>query len=151
MEGTVACAGRGRASQPAERGSTSPERDPGTVAEAHPPGRAMPIRVMGEEFALYRGETGEPHLVGSRRAHRARQLSTGLGDRLLHPPACITAGTTPPCVSALSSRSNMIGSGAEARTRSYPTRSWRADLRLNQRRSPPAAGAANLRLRATDC
>jgi 5,5'-dehydrodivanillate O-demethylase len=41
------------------------------------PGRAVPIRVMGENFTLYRGENGTPHLVGDRCAHRGTQLSVG--------------------------------------------------------------------------
>ena len=32
---------------------------------------------MGEDFTLYRGESGNPHLVGSRCAHRGTQLSVG--------------------------------------------------------------------------
>ena len=40
-------------------------------------GRAVPIRVMGENFTLYRGENGTPHLVGDRCAHRGTQLSVG--------------------------------------------------------------------------
>jgi 5,5'-dehydrodivanillate O-demethylase oxygenase subunit len=41
------------------------------------PGHAKPIQVMSEEFTLYRGEGGEPHLVAFRCAHRGTQLSTG--------------------------------------------------------------------------
>jgi 5,5'-dehydrodivanillate O-demethylase oxygenase subunit len=41
------------------------------------PGHAKPIRVMSEDFTLYRGESGEPHLVDFRCAHRGTQLSTG--------------------------------------------------------------------------
>ena len=41
------------------------------------PGHAVPIRVMGENFTLYRGEHGTPHLVGDRCAHRGTQLSVG--------------------------------------------------------------------------
>ena len=40
-------------------------------------GMAMPVKVMNEEFTLYRGETGTPHLVGFRCAHRGTQLSSG--------------------------------------------------------------------------
>ena len=46
-------------------------------AESLKPGWAKPIRVMGEEFTLYRGETGIPHIVGFRCAHRGMQLSAG--------------------------------------------------------------------------
>ena len=41
------------------------------------PGRALPLRVMSEDFTLYRGEGGAPHLVAFRCAHRGTQLSTG--------------------------------------------------------------------------
>ncbi len=41
------------------------------------PGRAKPIRRLGEDFTLYRGEDGAPHLVAFRCAHRGTQLSTG--------------------------------------------------------------------------
>ncbi|MBM2811214.1 MAG: hypothetical protein HW416_1973, partial [Chloroflexi bacterium] len=41
------------------------------------PGRATPIHIMGEDFTLYRGETGTPHIVAFRCAHRGTQLSTG--------------------------------------------------------------------------
>lgn len=40
-------------------------------------GRPLPIRILGEDFTLYRGESGKPHLVGSRCAHRGTQLSVG--------------------------------------------------------------------------
>lgn len=41
------------------------------------PGRAIPIRVMSEDFTLYRGEGGTPHLTAFRCPHRGTQLSTG--------------------------------------------------------------------------
>jgi len=41
------------------------------------PGAAKPIRVMSEDFTLYRGEAGTPHVVAFRCAHRGTQLSTG--------------------------------------------------------------------------
>ena len=40
-------------------------------------GRAKPIKLMSEEFTLYRGEGGLPHLLAFRCAHRGTQLSTG--------------------------------------------------------------------------
>jgi 5,5'-dehydrodivanillate O-demethylase len=40
-------------------------------------GRPLPIRILGEEFTLYRGDSGKPHLVGPRCAHRGTQLSVG--------------------------------------------------------------------------
>jgi len=41
------------------------------------PGQALPIRIMDEEFTLYRGESGTAYLVGNRCAHRGTQLSAG--------------------------------------------------------------------------
>lgn len=46
-------------------------------AEDLVPGRAVPIRIMSEDFTLYRGESGAAHVVASRCAHRGTQLSTG--------------------------------------------------------------------------
>ncbi|HZU05086.1 MAG TPA: Rieske 2Fe-2S domain-containing protein, partial [Chloroflexota bacterium] len=46
-------------------------------AEDLPPGRAVPIRIMSEDFTLYRGESGAPHVLAFRCAHRGTQLSTG--------------------------------------------------------------------------
>lgn len=42
-----------------------------------PPAHAKPIRIMGEDFTLYRGEGGTPHVVAFRCAHRGTQLSAG--------------------------------------------------------------------------
>jgi len=41
------------------------------------PGHATPIRIMSENFTLYRGEGGVPHVVAFRCAHRGTQLSVG--------------------------------------------------------------------------
>jgi 5,5'-dehydrodivanillate O-demethylase len=41
------------------------------------PGHAKPLRIMSEEFTLYRGEDGAPHVLAFRCAHRGTQLSTG--------------------------------------------------------------------------
>src|SRR6478672_7692047 len=38
-------------------------------------GRAVPIQIMSEHLTLYRGESGAPHLVDFRCAHRGTQLS----------------------------------------------------------------------------
>lgn len=50
---------------------------PVSLSDAVGPGRAIPIKVLGEEFTLYRGEGGTPHLVAGRCAHRNTQLSLG--------------------------------------------------------------------------
>jgi 5,5'-dehydrodivanillate O-demethylase len=42
-----------------------------------PAGHARPIKIMNEEFTLYRGEGGKPHVVEFRCAHRGAQLSAG--------------------------------------------------------------------------
>jgi 5,5'-dehydrodivanillate O-demethylase len=41
------------------------------------PGWAKPIRILNEEFTLYRGDGGKPHVVGFRCPHRGTQLSLG--------------------------------------------------------------------------
>ena len=50
---------------------------PAYRTEDLPAGRAKPMRLLGEDFTLYRGESGEVHAVGFRCAHRGTQLSTG--------------------------------------------------------------------------
>jgi 5,5'-dehydrodivanillate O-demethylase oxygenase subunit len=40
-------------------------------------GRAVPLEIMSEKFTLYRGESGSPHIVAFRCAHRGTQLSSG--------------------------------------------------------------------------
>lgn len=47
------------------------------VSEELAAGRAKPIRIMSEDFTLYRGESGTPHLLEFRCAHRGTQLSSG--------------------------------------------------------------------------
>ncbi len=47
------------------------------AAKDLPRGRARPVRVMSEDFTLYRGESGTAYLIGARCAHRRTQLSTG--------------------------------------------------------------------------
>jgi 5,5'-dehydrodivanillate O-demethylase len=41
------------------------------------PGKAVPLKVLGEELTLYRGESGAPHLVAGRCRHRQTLLHTG--------------------------------------------------------------------------
>jgi 5,5'-dehydrodivanillate O-demethylase len=47
------------------------------VSEELKPGWAKPIKILGEDFTLYRGEGGQPHLTAFRCAHRGTQLSLG--------------------------------------------------------------------------
>jgi 5,5'-dehydrodivanillate O-demethylase len=42
-----------------------------------PCGRAKPLEVLGEQFTIYRGESGTPHVTAQRCAHRGTQLSLG--------------------------------------------------------------------------
>ena len=46
-------------------------------AEDLQPGWAKPLKIMSEQFTLYRGESGKPHVVDFRCAHRQTQLSVG--------------------------------------------------------------------------
>lgn len=41
------------------------------------PGRAVPLRIMSQDYTLYRGEGGTLHLSQARCPHRGTQLSTG--------------------------------------------------------------------------
>src|SRR5262245_19331208 len=41
-------------------------------------GKARAVRVLGEDLTLYRGDSGEPHLIGGRCAHRCTVLHTGV-------------------------------------------------------------------------
>jgi 5,5'-dehydrodivanillate O-demethylase len=41
------------------------------------PGRARPLEILGEKFAIYRGEGGAPHVTAFRCPHRGTQLSLG--------------------------------------------------------------------------
>ena len=42
-----------------------------------PTGRAQPVRVMNEDYALYRGESGRPQLVAQRCPHRGALMHLG--------------------------------------------------------------------------
>ncbi|HEY3118674.1 MAG TPA: Rieske 2Fe-2S domain-containing protein, partial [Chloroflexota bacterium] len=50
---------------------------PVAMAEHLPAGRTKPIRILGDDLTLYRGESGSAHLLAFRCAHRGTQLSTG--------------------------------------------------------------------------
>jgi 5,5'-dehydrodivanillate O-demethylase len=63
-------------------------------------GWTAPIRIMGQNFTLYRGETGVPHLIGPRCAHRGVQLSAGIivGDTLRCPYHAWTYESSGQCI-----------------------------------------------------
>ncbi|MDA0238933.1 MAG: Rieske 2Fe-2S domain-containing protein, partial [Proteobacteria bacterium] len=46
-------------------------------AEDLPAGRAKPIRIMGEDYALYRGESGKAQVIAYRCPHRGAQMHLG--------------------------------------------------------------------------
>ena len=50
---------------------------PVLIADSLEAGRAKPMRVLGENFTLYRGESGDFHSVAYRCAHRGTLLATG--------------------------------------------------------------------------
>jgi 5,5'-dehydrodivanillate O-demethylase len=83
-------------------------------------GRAKPIKILGQEYTLYRGETGTVHLVDPRCAHRGTLLSTGSveGDCI----RCFYHGwaydETGQCVDQAIERPSFA---AKVKIRSYPT------------------------------
>lgn len=85
-------------------------------------GQAKPIHIMGERFTLYRGESGDAHVVGYRCAHRGTQLSTGWvrGDSI----QCYYHGWTYDAAGACVARpgENPSGPCASVKIPSYPTR-----------------------------
>src|ERR1700722_18617076 len=40
-------------------------------------GKALPLKILGEELTLYRGVSGQPCVIGARCAHRRTLLHTG--------------------------------------------------------------------------
>lgn len=42
-----------------------------------PPGRAIPIRIMSEDYTLYRGHSGKAQVISYRCPHRGAQLFLG--------------------------------------------------------------------------
>jgi 5,5'-dehydrodivanillate O-demethylase len=51
---------------------------PVALARSVTPGQKIPITIMGEELMVYRGESGEAHVVAGRCAHRNALLSLGV-------------------------------------------------------------------------
>ena len=41
------------------------------------PGRPITIRILSQDFTLYRGQGGQPHLVDAACPHRGTRLSSG--------------------------------------------------------------------------
>lgn len=92
-------------------------------AQDVPAGRARPIKVMSEDFTLYRGEAGAAHVLAFRCAHRGTQLSTGWveGDCV----RCFYHGWTydqnGQCVEAPAERE---GFAETVQIRAYPTQEY---------------------------
>jgi 5,5'-dehydrodivanillate O-demethylase len=86
-------------------------------------GQAKPIRIMSEDFTLYRGEGGTPHVVGFRCPHRGTQLSAGWveGDCI----RCIYHGwlydSSGQCLEQPAEEKSFA---KKVRLRSYPTREY---------------------------
>jgi 5,5'-dehydrodivanillate O-demethylase oxygenase subunit len=92
-------------------------------AQDLPAGRAFPIRVMSENFTLYRGETGIPYVVGPRCAHRRTQLSVGRveGDCI----RCLYHGWKyDGCGQCVEAPAEDEGFARSVRVPSYPTREY---------------------------
>ena len=93
------------------------------VAAELPARRAVPIRIMSEDYTLYRGESGAVQVVAPRCAHRGTQLSTGWveGDCV----RCFYHGwkydASGQCVEMPAEEASFP---AKVRIRSYPTREY---------------------------
>ena len=93
------------------------------LTENLPAGRIKPLRILGEDFTLFRGMGGAAHVVGPRCAHRGVSLAIGRveGDCL----RCFYHGwkydSDGQCVEAPAERE---GFPSSARIPSYPTRDY---------------------------
>jgi 5,5'-dehydrodivanillate O-demethylase len=92
------------------------------LAARLPSGKARPVRILGENFTLYRGAGGAPHLLAERCAHRGTKLSIGrVEDDCL---SCFYHGWT------YAADGRCVAQPAEGRTptdiaiASYPTREY---------------------------
>jgi 5,5'-dehydrodivanillate O-demethylase len=84
------------------------------------PGRAMPIRILSEDFTLYRGHSGKAQIMAAHCAHRGAQLFLGWveGDDL----RCVYHGWKYDCTGqCIETPAEEPGFGAKVRVRSYPT------------------------------
>jgi 5,5'-dehydrodivanillate O-demethylase oxygenase subunit len=85
-------------------------------------GQAKPSRILSEDFTLYRGESGAPHAVGFRCAHRGAQMSIGFieGDCL----RCFYHGWMYDQNGVCVDRPGERQANSKIRIRSYPTREY---------------------------
>ena len=96
---------------------------PVMIASDLPAGRAKPLRVMSEDFAIYRGESGKAQVLAPHCAHRGTLLSTGWveGDALRCFYHGWKYGADGRCVEAPAERE---GFAATVCVRSYPTQEY---------------------------
>jgi 5,5'-dehydrodivanillate O-demethylase oxygenase subunit len=86
-------------------------------------GKAVPVKIMGEDFTLYRGNSGTAHLLAPHCAHRRTQLSVGRveGDCI----RCFYHGwkyeASGQCVEQPAEEASFAG---KVRIRSYPTEEY---------------------------
>src|SRR5947207_13935443 len=89
-------------------------------AEDLPPGQAKPIRVMSDDFALYRGESGHAQVIDYRCPHRGAQMHLGWveGDDI----RCVYHGWNLDCSGqCLEQPAEEAGFARKVRIGSYPT------------------------------
>ncbi|MDB5572472.1 MAG: hypothetical protein JWN93_3655 [Hyphomicrobiales bacterium] len=87
---------------------------------ALPDGRAMPIRIMGEDFAIYRGHSGRPQVTAYRCPHRGAQMHLGWieGDDI----RCVYHGWKFDCEGkCVDQPAEDPGYNEKVRIRTYPT------------------------------
>ena len=96
---------------------------PVALASALSAGRAKPLRVMSEDFTLYRGESGAPQVLAPTCAHRGTLLSTGWveGDALRCFYHGWKYGPDGRCIEAPAEREGFCNTVS---IRSYPTREY---------------------------
>ena len=90
-------------------------------AEDLPKEHAKPIRVMSEDFALYRGESGQPQVIAYRCPHRGAQMHLGWveGDDI----RCVYHGWKFDCTGQCNEQpAEEAGFARKVRIRTYPTR-----------------------------
>ena len=92
-------------------------------AEDLPKGQAKPIRVMSEDFALYRGESGLAQVIDYRCPHRGAQMHLGWveGDDI----RCVYHGWKFDCAGqCIEQPAEEAGFARKVRIESYPTREY---------------------------
>ncbi len=91
-------------------------------AQDLPAGRAKPIKVLGEQFTLYRAQDGQPHLVDYRCPHRGAPLAIGWveGDGI----RCRYHGLRYDGAGRCVEQPGIDGSAPQVGVRTYPVREY---------------------------